>query len=93
MYLVPDKEQTAHASICRIRGVAVLAGEYIIHGFATTISHDAAIEADKGCSFFARICKGAEMEEKVVILEGIFYCQICSPVFEGYDYCYLVNLK
>jgi hypothetical protein len=83
MCLVPDKEQAAHASKCRIRGIAVLAGEDIIKGFATSISHYPAVEADKGHSFYAGICKGAKMEEKMSILKGAFYSQTCSPVFEG----------
>ncbi len=81
MSLVPDKEQAAHAPKCRIRGVAVLAGVDIIRGFAASISHDAAVEADKGGAFFAGICKGAKMKEKMLIFKGTFYCQTCSPVF------------
>ena len=81
MRLVPDKEQAAHVCKCRIRGVAVLAGEDIIRGFAASISHDAAVEADKGYPLFTGICKGAKMKEKVMIFKGINCCQTCSPVF------------
>jgi hypothetical protein len=77
MCIVPDKEQAAHASKRRIRGVAILTSKDIVESLATGISHYTAVEADKGYTFFARICKGAKMKEKMVILKGGFHCQTC----------------